>query len=274
MQLSPIHQAPAHALLERACERYGATSMKRMAEMLEIACGRRAAHPPADERQSQSPMTVPGLSATPWHEAHALRIARELEQSWEAIREELFGALGRKAGFQHFVSMDPASATDTPKEWKALYLRNGGIDLTENRQLCPQTAYLIGSKQVNGLVMFSALDPGGHVPPHQAGWNAMLNLHLGLSIPPDCGLRVAGTTKIWQEGRCLLFDECFMHESWNNGPRTRFILLVNVWHPELTEPEIEFLDILTDFLDAGETTPHALARRNGRHELAGQQWWT
>jgi len=122
--------------------------------------------------------------------------------------------------------------------------------------------------------MISALDPGGHIPPHSAAWNAILNLHLGLVIPNDCGIKVRGENKTWEEGKCILFDECFEHEAWNYGDTTRFILFANVWHPELSPAEIAFLDIFMSLVDLGEQSPHAQKRQQSEHELDGNIWWS
>lgn len=35
----------------------------------------------------------------------------------------------------------------------------------------------------------------------------------------------------------LVFDDSFEHEVWHNGTSMRLVLIVDVWHPELTEHE-------------------------------------
>lgn len=41
----------------------------------------------------------------------------------------------------------------------------------------------------------------------------------------------------WKEGDFIIFDDSFEHEVWHNGTSTRLVLIVDVWHPELTEEE-------------------------------------
>lgn len=41
----------------------------------------------------------------------------------------------------------------------------------------------------------------------------------------------------WTEGKFLIFDDSFEHEVWHNGTETRLILIIDLWHPELTESE-------------------------------------
>ena len=53
-------------------------------------------------------------------------------------------------------------------------------------------------------------------------------------------LTVAGETCSWEEGRCLAFDDSFVHEVRHEGDRRRVVLIVDTWHPELTRAEAEF----------------------------------
>nr|CAD7407994.1 unnamed protein product [Timema poppensis] len=43
--------------------------------------------------------------------------------------------------------------------------------------------------------------------------------------------------RTWEEGKILIFDDSFEHEVWHNGSTMRLILIIDVWHPELTEQE-------------------------------------
>lgn len=38
----------------------------------------------------------------------------------------------------------------------------------------------------------------------------------------------------WEEGKVFIFDDSFEHEVWHNGTEFRLVLIVDVWHPELT----------------------------------------
>lgn len=39
-------------------------------------------------------------------------------------------------------------------------------------------------------------------------------------------------------GRDLIFDDSFEHEAWNESEADRVVLLIQFWHPDLTEAEI------------------------------------
>lgn len=44
-------------------------------------------------------------------------------------------------------------------------------------------------------------------------------------------------TRSWSEGKVFIFDDSFEHEVWHNGTGIRLVLIVDVWHPELTAHE-------------------------------------
>jgi len=47
------------------------------------------------------------------------------------------------------------------------------------------------------------------------------------------------------EGQCVAFDDSFQHEAWNGHPDTaRVVLIVDVWHPDLTDPEVRALELM------------------------------
>jgi aspartate beta-hydroxylase len=120
------------------------------------------------------------------------------------------------------------------------------------RAACPRTAEIIDRIEpmltATGEVFFSLLHPGVVLPPHHDDSNAKLTVHLPLVVPPDCAIVVGGERRTWVEGKCLAFDDTFVHEAWNRGDRVRICLLLDVWHPCLTEVEIDALSQLSKLL--------------------------
>ncbi|MBT9314061.1 aspartyl/asparaginyl beta-hydroxylase domain-containing protein [Leptothoe spongobia] len=85
---------------------------------------------------------------------------------------------------------------------------------------------------------FALMSPGLHLPPHCGGQNACLRMHWGLRIPTgDLGIRVANIKRIWENGKCLGFDDTFVHEAWNHTDCDRYIMLMRIMHPELSSIE-------------------------------------
>jgi len=50
-------------------------------------------------------------------------------------------------------------------------------------------------------------------------------------------MRIGGELHHWEEGKCLIFDDAFEHEVFNDGTRERVVLLFDLWHWELSASE-------------------------------------
>jgi aspartyl/asparaginyl beta-hydroxylase (cupin superfamily) len=48
----------------------------------------------------------------------------------------------------------------------------------------------------------------------------------------------------WEEGKCIVFDDTFEHEVWNRTDEERLVLLIDLWHPDLTQLERDALDTI------------------------------
>merc|ERR1712014_450333 len=111
-------------------------------------------------------------------------------------------------------------------------------------KLCPRTrAILQGIEAVSGhhkhfpheeTALFSWLTPGTHLRPHCGPTNTHLTCHLGITIPPGCKIRVGHEWRDWEEGKCIVFDDSFEHEVRHDGDRTRIVLLIRFWHPDVS----------------------------------------
>lgn len=222
-------------LLDSAREEAGADGLRRIEEFVRLEGGRTDAAPPILIRGA----VFPGLSSRPWYDASEFVWARRLEASYEVVRDEVLAATRGRQGFERY-SYPGLGDND----WESLMFYRRGEAVEENCARCPETAALLraipGGRRREAMV--SVLGPGARIPPHRDSGNQLLTCHFGLVVPPDCGLRVGGDARTWQEGRCLIFDTSYEHEAWNHSDRTRIILLVDFWHPELTEVERRFLD--------------------------------
>jgi aspartate beta-hydroxylase len=91
-------------------------------------------------------------------------------------------------------------------------------------------------------ILFSVLRPHTHIPPHTGVINGRLTVHLPLIVPENCGaLRAGDEQRPWRIGECLVFDDSFVHEAWNDSDQTRVVLILDAWNPHLSEPEREAL---------------------------------
>ena len=69
--------------------------------------------------------------------------------------------------------------------------------------------------------------------------NLRLRVHVPLMVPEgDVGMRLAGEALTWRRGEALVFDDSFVHETWNRTAADRVVLLFDVWHPGLGDDEV------------------------------------
>ncbi len=80
--------------------------------------------------------------------------------------------------------------------------------------------------------------------------NTRLVCHLPLIVPPGCGFRVGGETRLWEEGQLLIFDDTIEHEAWNEGQSERVVLIFDVWHPDLDAEERRAISVMFEAIDA------------------------
>jgi len=58
---------------------------------------------------------------------------------------------------------------------------------------------------------------------------------------------VGGQTAYLEEGKCLVFDDSFLHEAHNeHATEPRVTLVVDIWHPDFSTEEIRFLSYLNN----------------------------
>lgn len=154
-----------------------------------------------------------------WHDASQFPFTKVLEDSWREIRREL--ELLEQKQFTNW----PVDIYDG--QWDVFGLFAVGKKIEENCALCPVTTRALEQVPRLSTAGFSALTPGTHIKPH-AGWtHTVLRCHLGLKIPANCSLRVGDETRVWEEGKCFVFDDMFEHEAWNNGETVRIVLLMD-----------------------------------------------
>ena len=180
----------------------------------------------------------PGLRAEPWHDPRAFPIVADLERLAPEIAAEAM-ALDP----DHF--QEEAEALPRTGRWGVGFLLEMGRRNEDNLAKCPAVRWIVEHHRTlttqAGLMYFSCLGPGAKVAPHHGPTNVRLRCHLGLEVPEGSGLRVGGVGGAWQEGRCVVFDDSFSHEVWNESDRRRIVLVLDLWHPDLTDEEVELL---------------------------------
>jgi aspartyl/asparaginyl beta-hydroxylase (cupin superfamily) len=219
----------------------------------------------ADPSQDPRFARYPDLPSTPLYDSCLLPIPRLLEANFDEIRKEFFGLRGG-FGFQPEGENIQRNGT-----WNVFFLYEQGRKNERNCRRVPVTTKLAESegvlRSIQGLVYFSVMAPGTRISPHRGPTNIRIRCHLGLYVPPDCGMRVGSEMISWKEGKCTVFDDTFEHEVWNNSKEPRAVLVVDLWHPSLTAFEISLLKGLHRFAygHATDLTRYWNANVNARH---------
>ncbi|MFD6163273.1 aspartyl/asparaginyl beta-hydroxylase domain-containing protein [Nocardia sp. NPDC060256] len=211
-----------------------------------------------DERDDPRRRVLPGLRAEPWPDPAVVPGLALLEENFETIRAEVTALPGN--------AFHPeAEAIDRSGRWDVIFLYARGVRRQDNCAKLPATMRVLDQLPIvdtfEGLTYCSRLAPGTRIGGHRGPTNLRLRCHLPLRVPAgDCAIEVGGTTRRWAEGRCLLFDDSFEHQAWNYGDGDRIVLVVDVWHPDLTPLEIRVL--------------RELQRYAGAHAEDLHQFWT
>ena len=221
-----------------------------------------------DDAESLSPvlgqrpnvLLVRGLTAHPF--------VTQLHQ--DACR--ILKILGRNVVLnEYIVAMTSPSARALENDvnrgaWQVLHLMNQGEWINSNVSLCPKTMDALRSFGegsimegcIFGNVFISVLHPGTIIDPHCGPSNVRHRLHFSLQVPnaregdEAPHLCVAREKTIWREGECFVFDDSIVHsvafgEDVISSEQTskrdvgtgncRVVLIVDLWHPDLTREE-------------------------------------
>lgn len=118
--------------------------------------------------------------------------------------------------------------------WKCVFLLGYGHRMPEMCARFPETWAAI--RDIPGLfsAMISVHEPGAHLERHRGVTKGMLTVHLPLVVPRDadrCRIEIDGEVHVWREGRLLVFDDTYEHETWNDTDEARVILLLHILRP-------------------------------------------
>lgn len=164
--------------------------------------------------------------------------AQTLEENWPVIKEEILSLLERRRDRlkPYFIER----LVFPPRRWKTLGFYFWKYRIHENCRDCPETMRILHSIPRMTACSLSILEPGSNINPHQGDTNAIIRVHLGLTVPsplPDCGFQVGGEVRAWEEGKALLFCDAHTHTAWNRSEQRRLILIVDVMREEFARQE-------------------------------------
>ena len=162
------------------------------------------------------------------------------------IKEELIGILNKDYLWSYNETKDGI--------WKLYYLYNQGIKQGSNCDSCPETTRMVCNtpsfmKNVPfGNAAFSLLSPGASISGHYGSTNVRLRCHITLFQGSNCILSVGNEKVVYDENQVILFDDSFEHSVSHEkgGNSNRVILMLDLWHPEVTELEKDAIRYVYD----------------------------
>lgn len=176
------------------------------------------------------------IGNTPFFEREQFDWVPELEANWQAIRQELNELLKYRDQLPNFQDISPDQAYNTSQDdlWKTYFLYGYGLKAEKNCDRCPETTRIIEKIPGMKTAFFSILLPGKHIPEHCGPYKGVIRCLLGLKIPEPrekCRIRVCHEIRHWEEGKCMLFDDSFPHEAWNETDDVRVVLFLDIVRP-------------------------------------------
>ena len=227
--------------------KHSGEELRRIDEFVDLYVGRRQ---PEYQHAAQRPafLYFPGLEPRPFFERDDFDWCAGLEAATADIRAELMAILQEPTGLKPYVQLDVPDAAqwaglNRSLQWSSFHLYKAGERVEENCRRCPATLEAIEKLPLTRTpghspeVFFSILKPGAYIPPHYGLGNYKVAVHLPLIVPPDCAIRVGNEARSWIEGQCMIFDDSFKHEAWNNSGEIRAVLIMDAWNPQLTFAE-------------------------------------
>lgn len=183
----------------------------------------------------------PGLSYQPVHNPDDYAWTALLKQAYPTIKAEI-AALPQDLNFLGY-----EGGLAQKDMWSVLPMYYMGTPIADFQVYCPKTAEILQSlpdlcyAYPWGDALFSRQAGGSHLVPHCSVDSFRLRAHLGIDVPDDCEMRVANERLHWQNGEVFVFEDSFEHEVWNRSNQARTVLILDFWHPDLTEVEKQAL---------------------------------
>lgn len=194
---------------------------------------------------------IEGLYTEPWHGNNRYPWIASLEANADAIRDELRRVCSEE--LPETIAWVPAVGDEKEAYgpgWQKLVLQDRKWDAAACN-LFPKTFGVIKDSGVPSVdVMFARQSANSGIKPHTYNSNFFLAAHLALEVPGgDCWIRVGEEKRKWQEDKAFVFDSSFVHETRNDTPSDKVVMVVRFWHPQLTGVEKSALDFILSALD-------------------------
>lgn len=218
-------------------------------------------------RPNPSLFIFPGISSKPVWNKNNFKSAQILENNYDTIKEEFIQVKENNKLLNDYSLIDNEKGLHKGM-WNWYSYVTKGKENDAFKQNFPKTHnILMGLDDLMrdvpfAYTFFSSLDHNSEIDPHYGPCNIRVRLHLGIDIPNNeednskdfvkvgneviegvvdyskntrskCRFDIGEYSYNWKNGRSFVFDDTYIHSVCNISGKTRVILLVDLWHPEL-----------------------------------------
>ena len=166
--------------------------------------------------------------------AHLYLGTKDLEDNFDVIRAEYNKIIKRYDDFAPFQNISPHQTyISNDDKWRLFFLKGAGVWFPKSCEQMPETAKIIRRNKEIVSAYISVLGPRKKLTPHAGPYSGVLRLHLALDIPHQqrCYIDVHDKRLHWEQGKCILFDDTYIHSAVNNTDSLRSVLLIDILRP-------------------------------------------
>jgi hypothetical protein len=218
-------------------------------------------------RPNPSLLHLPGLRSLPfwtqwdgtinriaYQDASVTHAVQHLQQHWTTILQE-YQTVAPQLASDYQVGATEHSLHQGHWDWHS-YMLQGKVQEVFRSHFSATASllqelrndHLLFEGTPFGYAFFSTLHPHSRIAAHTAPTNFRLRIHLPLIVPtvvpssndidtPACAIQVGPLVREWIPGQALVLDDAYVHAVWNTTPEKRVLLLVDIWHPDVTRSE-------------------------------------
>lgn len=275
-QTSPLSPDTFAGRIERAmAQKFGSENVARVVESFRLLesgyehreyVGDKQPVPPPNADDSrchqQAHSYVPGLTPREFWDVSSIEWAQILSSKYDVIKDEFRSVTSdadrlAREGNNIWAGALTDDAAGYGEGWSTLVLLDRGTWDPTNVNLFPRTSEIVRDCGVPAVeVFFASMKPHTDIKRHSDNTNFVVTSHLALDVPESgknkCRLSVGDETRQWINGEVMMFDTSILHDAINESDGTRYILMMRLWHPDLTKAERDALQFIYDCLEIPE----------------------
>jgi aspartate beta-hydroxylase len=186
------------------------------------------------------PVHFPDLPCEPFFDTNVFEEAQELEEAFDLIRRESNQLLIRSVSPKQYESR--GGPPNWPNWKKLVFYEHGPSGRVQQAfEQFPETGRLVDRlvPRYEDFLSIGFLIQDGNVKlsPHIDWFNLYVSLWLPIVVPDDCGIQVASERRELVVGKCIAFDNSFLHSSWNESDQPRIVFAIYRLTPRITRVE-------------------------------------